>query len=308
MIAQNLATKLKDIAFCPGMEHNDSSNAEDKLEIRHTDSLLSNVHNKMHTSSSSEIRIVTDENRETENVSEEHVSANSENGGKNAEESSVEERNFLSPPKDNRLVRSSSLKLKKDSSETSTEKKIVRFADALGLDLTDVHIFAQEEEPPNVPSSAFSDLVLCKKPKNGTDFLNESYTFIPQFEQPGSDAYFLEKVKQEKVCLENILIEGLKVTGVIRILNIGYEKKVLARYTTNCWMSFTDQSAEYVSGSSDELTDKFKFTIYPRFMQPGSQLSLVVKYEVNNEEFWDNNKGENYILMCEVKKDPQQNS
>ncbi|GFQ96420.1 glycogen-binding subunit 76A [Trichonephila clavata] len=292
------------------MDQNEGSNTKDKLKkLKPRNSLLLDVHGEIHNSSSSDILIVIDENNEPENKSESHSSQkdNSENGEENAKESSSEGRTVLSPPKDPRMVRSSSLKLEKESPGTSREKKMVRFADALGLDLADVHVFGQDEDLPNVPSSAFYDLVGCNKPKSKDDFLNESYTFTPQFEQPGSDAYFLEKVKQEKVCLENVLVEGLKVTGVVRILNIGYEKKVLARYTTNHWMSFTDHTAEYVPRSSDELTDKFKFTIYPRFMQPGSKLSLVVKYEVNSDEFWDNNQGKNYSLMCEVKKDPHQN-
>ncbi|GFW17182.1 glycogen-binding subunit 76A [Trichonephila clavipes] len=283
---------------------------KDKLKkLNPRNSLPLDVHSEIHNSSSSDILIVTDENNEPENKSESHSSKkdNSENGEEKAKESFAEGRNFLSPSKDPRMVRSSSLKLEKEKPGTSREKKMVRFADTFGLDLTDIHVFPKDEDLPNVPSSAFADLAACNKSKSKDDFLHESYTFIPQFEQPGSDAYFLEKVKQEKVCLENILIEGLKLIGLVRILNIGYEKKVLARYTTNHWMSFTDQYAEYVTGSSDELTDKFKFIIYPHYMQPGSQLTLVVKYEVNNEEFWDNNQSKNYTLMCDVEKDPHKN-
>ncbi|GFS65031.1 protein phosphatase 1 regulatory subunit 3A [Trichonephila inaurata madagascariensis] len=288
------------------MDQNEGANMKDKLKnLDPRNSLLLDVHSEIHNSSSSDILIKIDENNEPENKSESHSSKkdNSENGEEKVKESSAEGRNFLSPSKDPRLIRSSSLKLEKEKPGTSREKK-VSFADAFGFDLTDVRVFPKDEGLPNVPSSAFSDLAACNKPKSKDDFLHESYTFTPQFEQPGSDAYFLEKVKQEKVCLENILIERLKLTGLVRILNIGYEKKVLARYTTNHWISFTDQSAEYVTGSSDELTDKFKFTIHPHYMQPGSNLSLVVKYEVNNVEFWDNNQGKNYTLKCEVKKDP----
>ncbi|GFT23843.1 glycogen-binding subunit 76A [Nephila pilipes] len=284
------------------MEQSEGSNTKDSC----VDSPTSKDNSKIYCPVP-DVKIVTDEDSSSQqpvNISDSQ-SNETKNGENKVKKSSVEGLKNLAPPKEPRMKRSSSLKLEKDSSETSSEKKIVRFADALGLDLADVRVYANEEEIPNIPASAIPSLGLSGETKATIELTRENYTFIPQFEQPGADAYFLEKVKQQKVCLENVIIEGLKVTGLVRILNIGYEKKVLVRYTTNDWMSLTDQSAEFVPGSSDGVTDKFKFTINPRCMTSGSKLRFVLKYEVNNEKFWDNNHEKNFVLACEVKHCPE---
>jgi len=56
------------------------------------------------------------------------------------------------------IRRCSSLKTCKTPPGNATCKKIVRFADALGLDLADVRTFL--DEIPKIPNSAFNDLII----------------------------------------------------------------------------------------------------------------------------------------------------
>ncbi|CAL1273590.1 unnamed protein product [Larinioides sclopetarius] len=216
------------------------------------------------------------------------------------------------PSKEPRMQRSSSLKIGKSSSDgTSSDKKIVRFADALGLDLEDVKVFKNDGSIPKVPSCAFSDLnislpndkmPLSSKINSKIDLTQDMHVLVPQFEQPVSDANFINRVKDQKVCLENVVVRDLQLTGIVRIANLHYEKAVLVRYTTDDWISVLERPAKYVEGSSDTVTDKFTFIIHPRHMNPGDKLIFVVKYEVLDKEFWDNNNSKNYTLLCKEKK------
>lgn len=202
------------------------------------------------------------------------------------------------------MQRSSSLKIGKSPAEgSSSDRKIVRFADALGLDLEAVKVFSNEGIP-KVPSRAFKDLKVDDKPlspQSKIAIVQNKYVLVPQFEQPGSDASFINKVKDQKVCLENVIIIDLQLTGIVRTSNLHFKKVVMVRYTTDSWKSFYDHPARYVEGSSDTVTDKFTFTIHPRHMKPGDKLTFVLKYEVLDQEFWDNNNSNNYTLLCKEK-------
>jgi len=98
--------------------------------------------------------------------------------------------------------RSSSLKTLKNDEASSSEKKIVRFADSLGLDLADVKLFL--DEIPNVPKSAFRDLQVAIETRNElkSEKLVER-TLLPSFHNPGDMGDFIERVDKQKVLLES---------------------------------------------------------------------------------------------------------
>ncbi|GIX78480.1 glycogen-binding subunit 76A [Caerostris extrusa] len=76
------------------------------------------------------------------------------------------EKDLLSPPDYHRLVRSTSLKTGKTPPGTPSRKKIVRFADVLGLDLEAIRHFVKDDDAPIVPQSAFADLKIKPSPSN----------------------------------------------------------------------------------------------------------------------------------------------
>ena len=223
-----------------------------------------------------------------------------------------------------RVQRSTSLKTGKTPPGTPGRKKIVRFADALGLDLALVRTFL--DEVPNVPPSAFSDLnglesadsdalIFGSSPRNFASYLpvarggssaafpaprNALRSLVASFTQPGSLPNFLELVKQQKICLETAcLVDEMRLRGVVRVLNLDFHKSVLIRFTTDEWATQSDQMAVYVPGSCDGLSDRFSFSLTgAQSLQPGQRLIFALCYRVGGQEIWDSNHGRNYVFQC----------
>ncbi|XP_076325555.1 uncharacterized protein LOC143233311 [Tachypleus tridentatus] len=215
---------------------------------------------------------------------------------------------------DKKLIRSTSLKTGKTPPGTPSRKKIVCFADTLGLDLEAVRHIGSEDEDLDIPASAFSDLNISSSGRSSINLIsqnnpfaysfdmhtssNNSRTFIPLFPQPMTQNDFMDRIRNQKVCLENIIASGLNVQCYVRVLNISFEKLVVARYTTNEWLSYDDVLANYVHGSYDGLSDKFSWNFFVPFMSEGQRLIFAIRFLANGQEFWDNNDGKNYILRC----------
>lgn len=242
------------------------------------------------------------------------------------EDEQTDEEDDSSQPNRHRVQRSTSLKTGKTPPGTPGRKKIVRFADALGLDLALVRTFL--DEVPNVPQSAFNDLsdvstdeeaglprsnpsqsggtyirITRRDPNTNssvTTFVNSPRILVASFTQPGNMPDFLEKVKRQKVCLETAcMMDESKLRGVVRVLNIDFHKSVLIRYTTDEWRTQGDQLAAYVPDSCDGLSDRFTFTIAgAQSMQPGQRLMFALCYRVAGQEIWDSNQGRNYVFQC----------
>ncbi|KAF2901602.1 hypothetical protein ILUMI_04589 [Ignelater luminosus] len=108
-----------------------------------------------------------------------------------------------------RVRRCSSLKTGKTPPGTPGRKKIVRFADVLGLDLADVRTFL--DEIPKIPTSAYDDLIDVDISTSSSDTGLSSSTkahscgaykpekiLFPLFQQPGGQPNFLDKVREKK--------------------------------------------------------------------------------------------------------------
>ncbi|XP_025162617.1 uncharacterized protein LOC105187936 [Harpegnathos saltator] len=229
-----------------------------------------------------------------------------------------------------RIRRCSSLKTGKTPPGTPGRKKIVRFADVLGLDLAAVRTFL--DEIPRIPNSAYSDLVFQKDDffqkdsspmsndissgSNGwTDcYLNDNRrgsmsTFsktvermlVPLFQQPGGIANFLDLVRERRVCLENVLVQNpvtLAIQGTVRVINLDFHKSVHIRYTLNSWRNFSDLQAIYVPNSCDGFSDKFSFVLYCHTLSIGQRLEFAVRFQCKGAQYWDNNGGANYCFQC----------
>lgn len=212
-----------------------------------------------------------------------------------------------------KILRSTSLKTGKTPPGTPSKKKIVRFADVLGLDLEDVrHILT--EDIPVIPSSAYTDLDLkdidlsaCAAAPEKVE-INRRDTSTWQsvqgvattnalylmFSIPGEQPDFWDRVRRQGICLESVLISERNVQCTCRVMNYGFHKKVVARYSVNNWLSSTDVDASYVTGSSNGETDVFAFSI---FLSPMNKiLAFALKYEVSHQEYWDNNNNQNYCF------------
>lgn len=155
-----------------------------------------------------------------------------------------------------RFKRSSSLKYGKTPPGTPGTKKMVRFADSLGLDLAECRTYF--EGVPHVPKSAFGNLDMRKSEECGQSATNVSNSaansnrhsgamqkkmLMPLFQQPCVLPGYLDRVRMEKVALETISVsEDTSVRGYIRVLNIDFHKHVVVRYTFDGWRNFHEVS------------------------------------------------------------------
>lgn len=211
-----------------------------------------------------------------------------------------------------RVRRCSSLKTGKTPPGTPGRKKIVRFADVLGLDLADVRTFM--DEIPKIPTSAYDDLSdvdislslsdtsLCSN-TSPIDLHHPKPTKIlmPLFQQPGGEADFLDRVRDNQVCLENAIVHDpvdLSVAGTVRVRNLDFHKSVHIRYTTDHWKSYADLQATYVENSCDGFSDKFSFTLYVHTINVGQKLEFACRFQCKGCQYWDSNGGANYCFEC----------
>ncbi|XP_043945925.1 protein phosphatase 1 regulatory subunit 3D [Protopterus annectens] len=178
----------------------------------------------------------------------------------------------------------------------------VKFADSLGLELVEVKVFDQKVEP-SVPLHVLSRLSINSSLCCSDHDLDASIQYLePQFVQPAECSDFWDRVRQQLVSLERVTLSDLGILGTVRVLNLAFEKKITVRYSFTEWKNHYDVQAEW-QASGDELNpefDKFSFQILiPSFvLQLFSAIQFAVRYRVLGTEYWDNNSGDNYKLLC----------
>uniref|UniRef100_A0A182LZC1 CBM21 domain-containing protein n=1 Tax=Anopheles culicifacies TaxID=139723 RepID=A0A182LZC1_9DIPT len=222
--------------------------------------------------------------------------------GRRATMSSGDEDEEESKPQ--RIRRCSSLKTGKTPPGTPGRKKIVRFADVLGLDLTDVRTFM--DEVPKVPQSAYEDLTIVpvvEQPMPEIISLGPKAdrVLVPLFQQPGALPCFLDRVREKQVNLENAAVTDpitLTITGTVRVRNLDFHKSVYVRYTLDNWRSYADLQAVYAENSCDGFSDKFSFTLHGNSVQVGQRIEMAIRFHCRGEQFWDNNYDTNYVFQC----------
>lgn len=189
---------------------------------------------------------------------------------------------------------------KRCQSEAKMGKKKVSFADDIGFPLEDVRIMTESsDEPPTLGTELLARLNL------GSSSLSvEPISFICNFSQPGSDYLNLRnKLENDKVSLENVIVKGSSMKGTVRVKNIAFEKKVFIRLTSNNWVTYEDSFATYlpVTGSSPvtpQPYDTFAFEVsLLSSIVEAKNLQFAVCFQAGAEQFWDNNSGENYEVI-----------
>ncbi|XP_005993641.1 protein phosphatase 1 regulatory subunit 3D [Latimeria chalumnae] len=178
----------------------------------------------------------------------------------------------------------------------------VRFADSLGLDLTEVRVFRSAEDP-SVPLHVLTRLALNSDLRFDQDLNLCVHYLEPDFsQQPIDSGDFWERLQRQKVCLERALRSETGFTGTIRVLNVAYEKRVVVRYTFTEWQSCHETAAtwEQNSAGTGSDSDQFKFSLQvpPFILEASSGLQFAIRYQVLMQEYWDNNDGNNYSMVC----------
>lgn len=180
----------------------------------------------------------------------------------------------------------------------------VRFADALGLELTEVKVF-QTGEDPSIPLHVLSRLSINSDLWYSS--LNLEFTMqclVPDFEQPGDCPDFSSRLQEQQVCLERVTSSDLGLNGTIHVRNVAFEKQVSVRYTFNQWESLHEVCARWHQSipekNGQDQVDVFTFflPVPPFLLQLSTLLQFAARYQVNGQEYWDNNRGKNYTLTC----------
>ncbi|XP_023293036.2 glycogen-binding subunit 76A [Lucilia cuprina] len=198
-----------------------------------------------------------------------------------------------------RIRRCSSLKTGKTPPGTPGRKKIVRFADVLGLDLADVKTFL--DEIPTIPKSAYEDLEILESEPPLQLGPKSDKILMPLFQQPGGLPNYLDIVREKLVSLENAAVTdniNHTITGSVRVRNLDFHKSVHIRYTLDGWRSFADLQANYVENSCDGFSDKFSFILFGNSLHIGQRLEFAVRFQCKGQQYWDNNYGSNYCFQC----------
>ena len=174
---------------------------------------------------------------------------------------------------------------RKSDSELHKKDKKVHFADSMGLSLVSV-VYLPQPAPK------------ARLPKRKWSFCEERARLL-NFTQPVERRDFNERLNSLNVSLENVFIRDFGVLGTVKVRNLAYEKRITVRYTTDGWSTFRDVIGQYVNGSHTGFTDTFCFEIaLPTTLIKDCKLEFAVCYKVLGVEFWDNNSGDNYRVMC----------
>ncbi|KFV44302.1 Protein phosphatase 1 regulatory subunit 3A [Tyto alba] len=192
--------------------------------------------------------------------------------------------------------RNSASSEEEESDTPTTIARKVSFADAFGFDLVSVKEFDTWE----VPNTGQNDDI------EDEAFPQEEYFFSQMFTLPASQEELLQKVREQKVLLESIVfVPGITcMNGVIRVLNVSFEKMVYVRMTLNNWLSYYDILAEFMPNSCGSETDQFcfKISLVPPYQQDGAKVEFCIRYETSLGTFWANNDDKNYTLICHKKE------
>ncbi|XP_063769683.1 protein phosphatase 1 regulatory subunit 3E [Pseudophryne corroboree] len=197
-------------------------------------------------------------------------------------------------------------------------RKRVRFADALGLELESVRHFRCEDMP-CIPQHVTHRLQKELMPRLTGSCSNREYASWCEARHAISPSWIVEPGTWEKhtwersawdqqtwdqrVCLQSMRCESCFLWGSVRVLDLAYEKIVTVRYSLDGWLSYQETHALYAArlchgGPGHPGTDLFTFRLPlpPQDQSQALSLQFAIRYEVGEEEFWDNNKGRNYSL------------
>jgi hypothetical protein len=217
-------------------------------------------------------------------------------------------------------IRSNSLNvLQLDDNSTFVQtapKKVVRFADMLGLDLESIRymtppdqtttsiiqecvrfqlgqfcISTTQLEIPNISPRSRSSSFTLPSPTKQYNLVSKNFT---------SPINIIPLIYQKQVLLECLYTKDYIAYGTIRVHNCAYHKRVFIRSTEDEWETTNDIPAWHSMNYSNDNTDTFTFQIsLAKSIDdlPGpKRILFAVCLQTMSQEFWDNNQGWNYVL------------
>ncbi|XP_004565273.2 protein phosphatase 1 regulatory subunit 3C-B isoform X1 [Maylandia zebra] len=180
------------------------------------------------------------------------------------------------------------------------KRKTVVFADSRGLALATVHVYNECED--EVLSELLTEIEGAASGLHLADIKDPAdcgSCLVLAFTQPAADYLDLRsRLKAQQVCLETCSVQEHLLSGTVQVRNICFEKSVWVRITFDSWCSFQDVRCQYLNnvyGCPD--TDTFSFSIaLPELLKPSGKVEFCIRYQTQDQTFWDNNLGNNYRL------------
>jgi Carbohydrate/starch-binding module (family 21) len=114
--------------------------------------------------------------------------------------------------------------------------------------------------------------------------------------------------KNPEVYLSDLFFspKGTDLVGIVNVANLAYDKNVMARFTFDSWRSFSEIIADYSPRKNERQDeDTFTFTIQIDNQEASlgaRSLFFCIHYVVKDQEFWDNNKSNNYQVELEPRR------
>ena len=91
------------------------------------------------------------------------------------------------------------------------------------------------------------------------------------------------------------LVVGGQLAVTAEVDDLGFEKRVGIRYTTNNWATCRDCDGTWSRHDTAANTDQFLIYSEPLLTSTAS-IEYAIYYDVKGTTFWDNNRGANYSL------------
>jgi hypothetical protein len=192
---------------------------------------------------------------------------------------------------------------------TPTYSKAVHFNE----NMEQVRHFLQVDRP--IAVSAGSSPVETYDSESEYPFYEEPKPKEPEWEIklanfPATDSYERQTmpVRVERIFLAS---DNKTLVGIVACANISFQKLVVARFTLDYWKTTSEVVAEFNQDvrkkQKEDGYDRFNFNIKlaDQANLESKTLLLCVRYQVNGQEFWDNNGSINYQVDF-VKKTQQQ--
>jgi len=210
-------------------------------------------------------------------------------------------------------------------------KKVVRFADMLGLDLESIRYMTPPDQSTtsmiqecirikleqlrlaksqtnSMLSAASSPLtispfILANSPNRSSSSaslskLTPQYYLVSKYFTSPTNIF--PSIYQRQVMLECLYTKDSIAYGTVRVHNSSYDKNVFARVTNDEWKTSHDIQAWHSMNYPDDHTDTFTFEIrlgkYSDRSKAPKEIYFAVCLKSMGQEFWDNNVGWNYIL------------
>lgn len=181
---------------------------------------------------------------------------------------------------------------------TPTYSKAVHFNE----DIEQVRHFLHQDRP--IAVSAGSSPVETYDSETEYPFNDESRSKAPEWEIklanfPSSESYERQSapVRVERIFLAS---DNQTLVGNIACANISFQKLVVARFTLDYWKTTSEVVAEFNHDvrkkQKDDGYDRFNFNIKlaDQANLESKTLLLCIRYQVNGQEYWDNNNSMNY--------------